>query len=330
MATSAPISLGLQPGEVLTNSIGMKFAAIPSGEFLMGSPDSDQNAQDNEKPQHSVVISKGFFMSVHNVTYGQWRVFQQETGYVTEGERNGRGSFGIDLTTGKVEPKPIYTWNQWIVESEEFASGFEITDNHPIVCVSWDDAHEFARWLGTRDGVTYRLPTEAEWEYAARAGTTTSYYNGDSEDELHAIANVADASLQRRWTMLVEGNRVKLPPYAKPWDDGFPFTSPVGQFAPNAWGLYDMYGNVGEWCLDWYSANYYERSPVMDPAGPATGDVVDFTAVLPGSEPRALRVVRGGVWLDPASGCRSADRSTMLRHPVDTAADIGIRLVREA
>jgi len=325
--------------QVIRNSISMELVVIPAGEFLMGSPATDKDASPDEQPQHLVQITKPFLMSKYEVTVGQFLKFVQETGYKTEGQKTGKGSTGLDLRTGKVEQKPEYTWQFWLHEDEHQQSGFEQTEEHPVVCVSWNDAREFCNWLSNKEGKAYRLPTEAEWEYACRARTTTRYYSGDSEDRLKDVANLADASLKARWVWrstdppFPEGTH--LPPYAKAWNDGYPFTAPVGRFKPNRFGLYDMHGNVGEWCSDWYDPNYYAaeieirgKSVSKDPTGPATGVLVDISDRLPGAPPRTLRVIRGGVWLDPATGLRSADRRTHRRHPVDSAADIGFRVVR--
>ena len=318
----------------IINSLGMRLVELMPGTFLMGSPDSDPAAQPDEKPQHRVTLSNRLMMGMHTVTVGQFKEFMQDTGYTTTGERNGLGSFGLDLRTGKVEPRPQYIWSSWLIEDPDRPAGFVQTDEHPIVCVSFEDAEEFCRWLSDKEGRLYRLPTEAEWEYACRAGSTSRYYNGDDEAGLQKIANIADASLQQHWIWNAGEppfpDGTPLPPYAKPWNDGYPFTAPVGCFEPNAFGLYDMAGNVGEWCSDWYDPDAYRSSPQKDPQGPREGVPVDVSHVLgAGAEPKTLRVIRGGVWLDPAHGFRSADRQTHLRHPVESAADIGFRIVLE-
>jgi formylglycine-generating enzyme required for sulfatase activity len=188
---------------------------------------------------------------------------------------------------------------------------------------------------------TYRLPTEAEWEMACRAGSTSRFFFGDDYRQLQKYANLADASLQAVWTQREQNPNLQipvgtpLPPYAMPWDDKWPFPAVVGKFEPNNWGLYDMHGNVGEWCTDWYDPGYYATSPTVDPTGPAEAVApeidVGFIPGLPPAIPkkRKLRVIRGGVWLDPVVAMRSADRRNHVRHPVDAAADIGFRVVME-
>jgi formylglycine-generating enzyme required for sulfatase activity len=145
----------------------------------------------------------------------------------------------------------------------------------------------FCKWLSRKEGKTYRLPTEAEWEYACRAGTTTRYYSGDDPETLAKVGNVADASAKAkfpRWTWTIKAN------------DGYAFTAPVGKFKPNAFGLYDMHGNTWQWCSDWYGVDYYATSPTDDPTGPDSSD---------DSSEHALR---GGSWSDGASSTRSAVR----------------------
>ena len=157
--------------------------------------------------------------------------------------------------------------------------------NRPVESVSWDDAQEFCRKLGQMTGESYRLPTEAEWEYAARVGSATEFHWGDEVDDDYV------------------------------WYDGNSGdeTHPVGQKRPNAWGLYDMSGNVWEWCADWYGANYYRNSPLRDPKGPSFGNA---------------RVVRGGSWLHLAWSMRSANRYRFT--PDHRNYFVGFRIVRDA
>src|SRR5262249_17434552 len=147
---------------------------------------------------------------------------------------------------------PRYSWRE---------AGFAQTHEHPVVNVSWNDAVAFCAWLSHKEGRSYRLPTEAEWEYSCRAGTDTRYYSGTDPETVALVGNVADASAKRKfpnWTTIKN-------------DDGYVFTSPVGRFQANAFGLHDMHGNVWERCQDWYDAAYYKKSPKQDPPGPSTG-----------------------------------------------------------
>ena len=163
----------------------MKLKLIPADEFLMGSPDTDKDAKDDEKPQHRVRITRPFYLGVHEVTRGQFRRFVDDSGYQTEAEKDGNGGLGWNEAANKFEQAPRYTWRE---------PGFEQTDEHPVVNVSWNDAVAFAEWLGKKEGKTYRLPTEAEWEYACRAGTTTRYFCGDDAEALAEVGNVAGAA----------------------------------------------------------------------------------------------------------------------------------------
>ncbi|MCA9754901.1 MAG: formylglycine-generating enzyme family protein [Candidatus Eisenbacteria bacterium] len=273
----------------------MKLAHIPAGSFLMGSTDADPTADPEEFPQHEVTIGKSFEIGVTEVTLGQFRRFMVDTGYVTEAEEDPLGGWVIQPTTR--EPKQVKGAN-WR------ACGFEQDDDHPVILVSWVDAEEFCAWLSRKEGRTYRLPTEAEWEYACRAGTTTRYWFGDDPSGLVEVANVADQSLR--------GVVAKMPSLA-PWRDGFPFTAPVGQFRPNPAGLQDVYGNVWEWCADWHDPEYYARSPKKNPKGPDSGE---------------MRVIRGGGWYDGPARQRSAQRAWFF--PVFRYCQLsGFRVVRE-
>jgi len=153
--------------------------------------------------------------------------------------------------------------------------------------VTWGDAVAFCKWLSNRERKDYRLPTEAEWEYACRAGTTTRYSFGDAEADLKGHANVADQSLQEK----VDAKAYSDYGFMS-WNDGYPFTSPVDSFQPNAWGLYDMHGNVCQWCLDWFDKDYYKHSPKEDPK----------------CTKGTMRVLRGGSWYLDARFCRAANR----------------------
>lgn len=301
----------------VTDSLGLRLVRVPAGEFLMGSDESPQALArafphadpkrlrdlSDEAPVHRVRITRDFWLGEHPVTVGQFRRFVEASGYVPESVRDGTGGYGFnpnydpaltergDLFEGR---DPRYSWAN---------PGFPQGD-HPVVNVTWNDAVAMARWLSQREGVTYRLPTEAEWEYAARAGTRTRFPAGDDPAVLLTTANTFDRETALRWPRWRE--------QAGSGSDGFPFTAPVGSFAPNAFGLYDMIGNVWEWCADWYGEDYYARSPLDDPPGPASGQV---------------RVRRGGSWHSWPLYSRVAFRNW--NTPETRYVLVGFRLLRE-
>ena len=323
-----------EPREV-ANSIGQKLVLIPAGEFLMGGPEKPENVIErypvmhlkpedfaDEYPQHKVKITKPFFMCRHETTVGQFKKFIAETHYVTEGEKDadkpdeptkpeeinsdgvrrrprGPGSWGFNQEVQAFEGRyPKYNWKN---------PGFDITDDMPVVNVSWNDAQEFLNWLSAKEKKTYRLPTEAEWEYACRAGTTTQYSSGNDPDSLAKIANVADADFYAKFPKYYEQEKCLHT------HDGHVLPAPVGSYPPNAFGLYDMHGNAWEWTNDWYGEDYYAKSPLEDPPGPAEG---------------GKKVRRGGAWHTVPMWARSSFRNwntTISRYP-----NLGFRVVMNA
>ena len=275
-------------GADYTNSIGMKFKNIPAGSFYMGScklsaaekkfnkkrkfmgmpakgtvclsgASSEDSAEDDETPQHKVRISKSFQVGIYEVTLGQFKKFIASAG------RN-------NLLT------------------DDFIKYNDHGNRASVSWVSWDDVQSFISWLNKKEGGShYRLPTEAEWEYAARAGTITKYFWGSDEGQAGKYA----------W-------------YDKnTYDVGRGYIHP-GSKKPNPWGLYDMHGNMWEWVQDWYDKSYYSNSPASDPKGPLSG---------------RFRVFRGGSFYYDAWYMRSANRGSYT--PDGHDYDLGFRLMRK-
>ena len=242
---------------IFRNSLGMTFMRIPAGTFMMGSPEDEPDREPilpgrgrTDETQHEVTISNDFFMQTTEITQLQWKTVMGDN--------------------------PSYY--------------SECGDNCPVEHISWDDVHIFIDKLNNRNEGTYRLPTEAEWEYTARAGTQTPYFFGECLSDSKANCNFSEST------------------------NGCPIgelrgkTIFVASFFPNAWGIYDMHGNVWEWCQDWYGQ--YPTTQISDPTGPSSG---------------SLKVYRGGSWDVNANRCRSAFRN---RWTSDIrAGTLGARLV---
>ncbi len=284
-------------GKSNNNTPELSMVLIPSDEFLMGNRESEQFGQYSrcESPQHTVRITRSFHISRFEVTVEQFRSFVEATRYLTEAEESGLGCNGLNLVDGTVIRKPNCIWS---------SPGFAQNAKHPVVCVSWQDAVSFCEWLSASTGHLYRLPTEAEWEYCCRAGSEEMFATGHDADSLFAAANCGDRSLQSKCRVLTN---------VAGWSDGYPFTAPVGSFEPNAFGIYDMHGNTGEWCSDWFAPDYYHNSESSDPRGP---ELV-----------QQWHVVRGGSWYNNPVSCRSSGRHDGI--PTEASTTNGFRVVRE-
>lgn len=291
----------------LRDSIGMQLVLIPAGDFQMGSHETpeelansyqlaDASSFADEQPPHHVILSRPIYMGKCEVTVGQFRAFVRATGYKTEGEADAAGGQGWNDKIAKSEISPKFDW---------LSTGYQQSDEHPVVNVTYKDALAFCEWLSEKEKAVVRLPTEAEWEYACRAGTTRRYPFGEELDSVVAFANTADATAKG---VLSTNNPGWL---FNERADGFVFTAPVGSFRANAFGLYDTIGNVWEWCGDYYAADYYQNSPENDPMGPNEG---------------TERVVRGGGWTNTAWHCRSCQRLAV--NPSSRSFGIGFRVVR--
>lgn len=233
-----------QPGDLIKNSLGMKFASIPPGSFMMGY--AKERPEYLDGPSHKVTMTQGYYLGIHPVTQAVWQKVMGNTPSHFKG------------------------------------------DDLPVEQVSWNDCQVFLKKLTEQDGATHRLPTEAEWEHACRAGTTTPYCFGET-----IRPDQANFGPDRYHGGLTGG------------------TSPVGSFPPNAWKLYDMHGNVWEWCADWHGP--YPEGEVIDPQGPQSGQG---------------RVLRGGSWYDVKSNVTSDVRYNAT--PTYRTYDIGFRVVRTA
>jgi formylglycine-generating enzyme required for sulfatase activity len=289
--------------EDLTNSLGMKFVHIKPGSFMMGSPENEPGRMSDET-QHPVKLAHRFYIQTTEVTVSQFKRFVEATGYKTKAEKKG----GCWITAeGKGWKKKKGT--SWRHPSTAKNSGSQNADQLPVTCVTWNDARAFVDWLSRKEKKTYRLPTEAEWEYASRAGnrlpteaeweyasragTKTPFSSGPCLPTDQANYGGIDNQF-RKCKSVFHNNRKRL--------------IPVGSLAPNAWKLNNMHGNVMEWCRDRYG--HYPEKFTTDPQGPASG---------------SERVMRGGHWLAEARDCRSARRGHILP---DIASDIvGFRLV---
>ena len=264
-----------------------EFVPIRGGTFTMGSPGGEVERLSNET-QHQVKVSD-FYIAEYEVTVAEFRKFVAATGYQTDAEK-GEGSYIWDGT--KWEKRAGVNWRHGISGSLRPQS----EENHPVVHVSWNDAVAYCKALSAKTGKRYRLPTEAEWEYACRAGRRTPFNTGEN-----LTTNQAN----------YDGN---YPYNNNPTGVYRQNTVSVNSFAPNAWGLYNMHGNVWEWCSDWYDGTYYDeckaQGVVTNPAGPSTG---------------SYRVLRGGDWCSSARYCRSAFRR--YDTPGRRRADVGFRLV---
>jgi formylglycine-generating enzyme len=279
----------------LGNGASMKLALIPAGKFLMGSPATEKD-RDKDEVQHEVTISKPFYMGITHVTVDQFAAFVKDSGYKTDAEKDG-GSAGFVIKDGNLDFKAVdgCSWRN---------PSFDQTGDHPVVQVSWNDAQAFCDWLSKKSGKTVGLPTEAQWEYACRAGTNTAFPWGDNPDDGKDWANCADQSFKTKLPNVPV--RATWPLFN--WDDGYVFTSPARSFKPNAFGLYDMIGNAWQWC--WDRNGDYDEGPVTDPKGPATGN---------------FRMLRGGSWDTRPADCRSASR--LPNYPIGRNGYIGFRVV---
>jgi len=258
------LAAGVKPCvPTITNSLGMPLALIPAGTFLMGSPKRESGrtngARAGNEEQHEVEITRPFYLGVFAITQDEYRTLMGKN-----------PAYFSPSGTGKDD-----------------VAGLD-TDRFPVEQVTWNNAVSFCQKLSERAaekkaGRVYRLPTEAEWEYACRAGAAGRPFHCGAA-LTGAQANIVLAKVER--------------------------PCPVGQYPPNGFGLYDMHGNVWEWCADWFDKNYYKKSPATDPSGPADG---------------LVRIVRGGSWQNESIQCRTANCGVW--NPANRDLDLGFRVV---
>ena len=299
---NARLYASLSPGQVLQDPFldisgaAPSIVVIPTGEFMMGSPAGEAGRSDTEGPQRRVRIEVGFALGQAEVTVGQFRAFVAATRYVSDAERLG-GSAVYEESTGRIAERSGMSWRNDY-------SGGRAKDNLPVVNVSWSDASAYLDWLSAHTGKKYRLPSEAEYEYAERAGSTTRYPWGDGDPEkvVGNFTGEGDRSPSKRsWS-------IAFPRYS----DGYWGPAPVKTYPANPFGLYDMEGNVSEWVEDCWHDNYV-RAPRDSAAW-----------VNPGC---LKRVVRGGSWGSDPDQVRSAFR---VGAAADTrSARVGFRIARD-
>jgi formylglycine-generating enzyme required for sulfatase activity len=281
-AVSAPASgAQRQAGEVFRDCPQCpEMVVIPAGRFTMGSPDSEPGRDSDEGPQRTVRIARAFALGRTEVTVGQFRAFVGETGYRTDAQKNADNNQGCYAYA-----RETYGGWAWRAGRHWQNPGFAQGEGHPVVCVSWNDAQTYVAWLSEKTGQRYRLPSEAEWEYAARAGTQTSRYWGDDPNHACRYANVADQTKGpngQTWTS------------SHACEDGYWFTAPVENYRPNPFKLHDMLGNVWEWAQDCWNDNYVNVS--------TDGRAWEI-------EKCQRRVLRGGAWFIKPENVRAANRN---------------------
>jgi formylglycine-generating enzyme required for sulfatase activity len=264
---------------------------IPAGEFAMGSAQGEPSHNPSEGPRHRVIIAKPFLMGRHEVSVAEYAEFARE---------QGQGAAGADCAyydyrSSRFRLQPNTGWKNPPIFAQQ--------NDHPVICVSWFDANSYLAWLSRKTGKRYRLPSEAEWEYAARAGVTGVWPWGMNAKDACGFANVSDEASRRRTEFSWEFHQC---------DDGYPFTAPVGSFQPNAFGLQDMLGNVWEWVEDCYIRGY-ENAPAD--GAPRQSDTCEE------------RVLRGASWLSRPVDTRLAARGR--NDPKGRFYAVGFRVVRE-
>jgi formylglycine-generating enzyme required for sulfatase activity len=297
---------GFEPGQIITDELlksGGKaphIVVIPSGSFLMGTQESSDEKRDNERPQHRVIIRRGFGLGVREVTVGQFRKFVEHTDYRTLAERRGSSSI-YDEATGRLSPRARINW-------QFDYKGHKASPDMPVLHVSLYDAHAYVKWLATETGKAYRLPSETEYEYVARAGGSGTYWWGEGSpaEAVENLTGERDLSpVKRQWTT-----------YFRRYGDGYWGPGPAGAIGDgnlvHPMGVYDIAGNASEWTEDCWHQNYI-KAPVDGSAW-----------VNPGCK---RRVVRGGYWASAPEQSRAAYRLPVKAESYGPV--IGFRIARD-
>ena len=259
------------------NRRGLTFVLVPPGTFLMGSPEDEPGRSAGER-QFRVTLTHPFYLAKHETTVGQFRAFVEETKYITDVEKKGGGH--AHDAKAVWQHTPGTSWRK-----PGYAGPCTQRDDHPVVHVSHADSKAFCHWLGDRHGLVFDLPTEAQWEWAARAGSGTRFWWGADEDTTGKVINAGDRALKKvhpDWPRMI-----------MPMDDGHAYCAPVGSYRANAFGLHDMLGNVWEFCSSRHGP--YPREETTDPGDLGT---------------RESYAVRGGGWSNVAADCRCAMRNS--------------------
>lgn len=291
-----------RPGQVFTDALGSggrgpRMVVIPHGAFTMGAPESEPGSTDAERPQRNIRFDRGFAMAVTEVTVGEYRRFVNATGYQTRSARRGF-SMVYDERSGNFVRRSNVDWRHDHL-------GAPAADTAPVLHASAVDAAAYADWLSQQSGQRYRLPSEAEFEYALRAGTDTAFAWGDGSDVPAGVGNLTGSEDRspsgRQWSNAFAG-----------YGDGYWGPAPVASFVANRWGVHDLAGNVSEWVADCWHENY-RRAPA---------DATPW--VNPGCR---THVIRGGSWASAPEQARSAWRAPAQRDT--TNARLGFRVVRD-
>ena len=278
-------------GKTENYNLAGEMVEISGGSFLMGTLEG----RNDEKPQHIVTVPS-FEIGKYEVTVGQFKRFIEATGYLTDAETNAGIHKGCFSDGGGVDfgQKEGLTWRN---------PSYTQSDNHPVVCVSLNDAHAYIDWLNKETGSNYGLPSEAKWEYAARSGSTTDYHFGNSKSDLCLYANVYDEV----------GRDINSYGWRNaPCDDGEAKSSKVGQYQASPFGLHDMLGNVWEWVEDCWKSDYRNA--------PSNGTAYK-------DDKCEHRVTRGGSWYNIPLGVRSANRYWYM--PTYRSFNLGFRIFRD-